>query len=73
MPRRLLKRILPARHVLQDRWFLRPFGDRISDPQLWTLHRRGVTYAFGAGLAICFVPLPVHLITACTVAMICGP
>ena len=70
MPRQLLKRIVPPPHALQDRWFVRLFGKRISDPHLWTLHRRGVTYAFGAGLAICFIPLPVHLLTACTIAMI---
>jgi len=70
MPRHLLKRIVPAPHSLQERWFVRIFGERISDPHLWTLHRRGVTYAFGAGIAIGFIPLPVHLITACTVAMI---
>jgi uncharacterized protein (DUF2062 family) len=70
MPRELLKRIVPAPHSLQDRWFVRLFGERISDPLLWTLHRRGVTYAFGAGLAICFIPLPVHLLTACAIAMV---
>ena len=32
-----------------------------SDPGLWSLQRRAMTGAFGAGLAICFVPLPVHL------------
>jgi uncharacterized protein len=70
MPRELLKRIVPSPHSLRERWFLRPFGTRITDPQLWTLHRRGVTAAFGAGLAICFVPLPVHTILATTVAVI---
>jgi len=70
MPRKLLKRIVPARHSLEERWFLRPFGDQLANPQLWTLHRRGVTAAFGVGLAICFIPLPVHLLTACTVAVI---
>jgi uncharacterized protein (DUF2062 family) len=70
MPRELLKKLLPAPHTLRDRWFLRPFGERLGDPQLWTLHRRGVTYAFGAGLAICFVPLPVHLLLAATIAVL---
>ena len=70
MPRQLLKRIVPAPHTLHGRWFLRPFGARLTDPLLWTLHRRGVTYAFGAGLAICFVPLPVHTLLACTIAVI---
>jgi uncharacterized protein len=70
MPRRLLKRIVPAPHALRDRWFLRLFGERIADPQLWTLHRRAVTAAFGAGLAISFVPLPVHFLLAACVAVI---
>ena len=70
MPRRLLKRIVPAPHALRDRWFLRLFGERIADPQLWALHRRAVTAAFGAGLAISFVPLPVHFVLAVCVAII---
>jgi uncharacterized protein (DUF2062 family) len=70
MPRRLLKRIIPAPDLLRERWAVRLFGERIADPQLWTLHRRGVTYAFGAGLAISFVPLPVHLLLAALVAII---
>ena len=61
MPRRLLQKITPDPASLRDLWLLRPFGERLADPQLWTLHRRDVTYAFGAGLAICFIPLPVHL------------
>jgi uncharacterized protein len=70
MPRRWLKKIIPAPQALRERWFLRVFGQRIADPQLWTLHRRAVTYAFGAGLAICFVPLPIHMLLAGTVALI---
>jgi uncharacterized protein (DUF2062 family) len=70
MPRRLLKRILPAPHALRQRWLLRMCGERLADPQLWTLNRRAVTYAFGAGLAICFVPLPVHLPLSLLAALI---
>jgi uncharacterized protein (DUF2062 family) len=70
MPRRLLQKILPAQQTLRDRWFVQLFGERLADRKLWTLQRRGVTYAFGAGLAICFVPLPVHLLLACTIAVI---
>jgi uncharacterized protein (DUF2062 family) len=69
MPRRLLKKICPSPDALQKRWYLRPFGDRIADPRLWTLHRRAVTSAFGVGLAICFIPLPVHLLVAGLIAI----
>ena len=34
------------------------------DPRLWGLCRKGVTGAFGIGLAICFIPLPVHVVVA---------
>jgi uncharacterized protein len=70
MPRRFLQKISPDPAALRGLWFLRPFAERLSDPQLWALHRRNVTYAFGAGLAICFIPLPVHLATACAVALL---
>jgi uncharacterized protein len=65
MPRRLLKKIMPSPCTLQNHWFLRMLGgDRIADPRLWLPHRRAVTGAFGAGLAICFIPLPVHMVMA---------
>jgi uncharacterized protein (DUF2062 family) len=69
MPRRLLKRIVPAPNTLRERWYLRPFGERLNDPRLWLLQRRGVTPAFGAGLAICFVPAPVHTLLAGVIAI----
>ncbi len=69
MPRRLLKKLCPNPGSMQKRWYLRPFGDRIADPRLWTLHRRAVTSAFGVGLAICFIPLPVHLLVAALIAV----
>jgi uncharacterized protein (DUF2062 family) len=70
MPRRFLQKITPDPAALRALWFMQPFAERLSDPQLWALHRRNVTYAFGAGLAICFIPLPVHLATACAIALL---
>jgi uncharacterized protein (DUF2062 family) len=70
MPRRLLKKITPHPTKLQNRWFLRLFGSRVTDPRLWSLQRRSVTSAFGLGLAICFIPLPVHLPLAVLIAIV---
>ncbi|HTW37095.1 MAG TPA: DUF2062 domain-containing protein [Steroidobacteraceae bacterium] len=70
MPRRLLRRITPHARALGGRWYLRAFGSHFTDPRLWTLQRRGITAAFGAGLAICFVPLPVHTPLAVLVAIV---
>jgi uncharacterized protein len=71
MPRRFFKRITLRPHALRDRWYFRPFAARLSDPRLWSLQRRSVTSAVGAGLAICFVPLPVHLPLAAVVGILC--
>ncbi len=70
MPRRLLQKITPDPQALRSLWFLKPFAERLGDPQLWALHRRNVTWAFACGLAICFIPLPVHLASACAVALL---
>jgi len=70
MPRHLLKKITPHPAKLQDHWFLRLFGHRVTNPRLWSLQRRSVTSAFGIGLAICFIPLPVHLPLAVLIAIV---
>ena len=70
MLRTFLKKFIPHAHTLQDRWYLRVFGGRLAHPGLWSLQRRAVTGAFGAGLAICFVPLPVHLPVAALAAIV---
>ena len=69
VPRRFLKKILPKPHHIQGHKLLRVFGDRLMDPRLWAVHRRAVTGAFGVGLAICFIPLPVHTLVAGLIAL----
>jgi uncharacterized protein len=69
MPRRILKKITPHPSKLQNRWYLKVFGSRIADPRLWSLQRRNVTAAFGLGLAICFIPLPIHVPLAVLLAI----
>lgn len=70
MPRAFLKKLTPQAHTLRNRWYLRVFGVHLSHPGLWSLQRRAVTGAFGAGLAICFIPLPVHLPVAALAAIV---
>jgi uncharacterized protein (DUF2062 family) len=71
MPRGLFRRITPRSETLRTHWALKPFGRFFGDPRLWSLQRRTVTPAFGAGLAICFVPLPIHIPLAALVAIFC--
>ncbi|MFI4914528.1 MAG: DUF2062 domain-containing protein, partial [Steroidobacterales bacterium] len=61
MPRRFIKQLAQIVHARRHQWYLRIFGDRLTDPHLWSLNRHSITAAFGAGIAVSFVPLPVHL------------
>jgi uncharacterized protein (DUF2062 family) len=70
MPRETLKKLARQTQQVRDRWYARPFDRLLGDARLWSLQRRSVTLAFGAGLAICFVPLPVHVPLALLLAML---
>lgn len=70
MVRKLNKRIARQVHELREKWYARPFSRVFADPRLWSLQRRSITGAFGVGLAICFVPLPVHIPLAFVLAML---
>ena len=69
MPRQIVKQLSQWATTRQQRWYLRVFGERITDPLLWTLNRHSITAAFGAGIAIAFIPLPVHMIVAVLAAL----
>jgi len=71
MPRALFRKITPRSETLRTHWALKPFARFFGDPRLWSLQRRTVAPAFGAGLAICFVPLPIHIPLAALVAIFC--
>ena len=69
MPRRLVKYLSRWVETRRDRWYLRIFGERLMHHQLWSLNRRSITAGFGAGIAIAFIPLPVHTIVAVLAAL----
>jgi hypothetical protein len=70
MPRRFLKRILPDRHSVAQRWYLHPFRALMHQPAYWTVHRRSVVRAVAIGLFVCFIPLPIHFLLAPLLALI---
>jgi uncharacterized protein (DUF2062 family) len=69
MPRETVKQLHQWVHARRHHWYLRLFGERITDPLLWSLNRHAITGAFGAGIAIACIPLPVHTIVAVLVAL----
>jgi uncharacterized protein (DUF2062 family) len=70
MLRPFIRSLATRVHRVRDRWYARPFAQWLGDARLWSLQRRGITVAFGAGLAICFVPLPVHVPVALAFAVL---
>jgi hypothetical protein len=55
---------------MRHRWYIRAFGDRLLDPKLWAPQRRTVARGLGTGLAVCFIPLPVHLPVGIAIAIL---
>jgi uncharacterized protein (DUF2062 family) len=54
---------------MRQQWYLGPFGDRLHDPNLWSIRRRTVVPAFSLGLFVAFLPFPGHMITAALLAL----
>jgi uncharacterized protein (DUF2062 family) len=61
MPRRIVKKLAHLIHARRHKWYLSVFGDRLTDSHLWSLNRHSITAGFGVGIAVSFVPLPIHL------------
>jgi uncharacterized protein (DUF2062 family) len=70
MPREFFRKLQPVVSRLRGRWYFRLLGPRITDSRLWGLNRRAITAAFGAGIAIAFIPLPIHLLLGLAAAVI---
>jgi uncharacterized protein (DUF2062 family) len=70
MPRHLFVKIRPFAQKLRSTRLFRLLGPKIADPRLWSLNRRAITIAFGTGIGISFMPLPVHLPLGLVLAML---
>lgn len=49
---------------------MRPFKAVVDHPVYWSLNRRSVTRAFALGLLVAFIPLPIHIPVAATLALL---
>ncbi len=70
-PRRYLQRRFAKRTDFLDRPALRWLGHRLHDPNLWHLGRRSVAGAMGLGFFLAFIPIPIHMVVAAIVALVC--
>jgi hypothetical protein len=68
-PRLVVKRLAQLLHERRHHWYLRLFGERLTDTHLWSMNRHSITAAFGIGVGVSFIPLPVHMILAAMAAV----
>jgi uncharacterized protein (DUF2062 family) len=70
MPRPLFVKFRPFAQKLRNTRLFRLLGPKLTDPRLWSLNRRAITIAFGTGVGLSFIPLPIHLPAGLIAAMI---
>src|SRR5260221_10013165 len=69
MPARIVKQLGKWVESRRDPWSFTVLVQRVMDPQLWSMNRHAITTALGAGVAIAFIPLPVHTVVAVLAAL----
>ena len=69
MPRKLFKRIMPPREVIQRHRFLSWMGDSLHDNNLWHINRHSAAMAVAIGLFCAFLPMPMHMALAAALAI----
>jgi uncharacterized protein (DUF2062 family) len=70
MPRKLLKKYLPDPAHLREHKHLRVFGERLADPSLWHMNRRGIANAAAIGLFCALLPMPFQMLPAAMLAIL---
>lgn len=70
MPRRLIRRYLPAPERIIHHPSLRFMSKRLADPNLWHLHRRSAAGAVFWGLWCAMLPMPFQMLPAAIAAIL---
>ena len=70
MPRRFIKRYLPDTHKIREHRYVRVFGARLHDPNLWHLNKYSVSGGVSLGIFIAFMPIPMQMLLAAALAIL---
>ena len=70
MARKIFKRFLPDPHRMREHKYLRRFGPRLRDPNIWHINRASVAGGLAAGLFVAILPLPAHMLIAAAAAIL---
>jgi uncharacterized protein (DUF2062 family) len=66
--RKFLHLFLPHHETVKSRRWLKPFGSRLHEPNLWHLHRRSVAGGVAVGFFCGLIPGPLQMIGAALLA-----
>lgn len=68
MPRKTIKRIIPAPESIRANKSLSFLGTLLHDPNLFHINRKSTAGAFAVGLFMAFMPIPSQMIVAAIIA-----
>ncbi len=69
MARKFFKRYMPRPEVIREHRSLQMLGTWLHDPNLFHLNRYSVSVAFFIGLVVAFIPMPMQMLLAGSVAI----
>lgn len=69
MPRKFIRKYLPATDTVRSSRLVAPFGSWLHHPSLWCLNRRSVSGAVAIGLLCGLIPGPLQMLGALLLAI----
>lgn len=70
MSKELIKRFLPDAEKIRNQKSLKIFGSLLHNVNLWSLNRRSASGAFAVGLFMAFMPIPIQMFIAASLAIL---
>ena len=68
-PKQKLQRYFSNRDAILNSRVGKWLGERLHDPEIWHFGRRAVAGAVGLGFFVAFMPVPMHMLIAATLAL----
>lgn len=69
MPRKFIKKHMPTEQKIRENPSLRWLSKYLKHPSLWHLNRKSVSRAFMVGIFCAFLPIPMQMLVAATLAI----